>query len=83
MRFNKIVYFSDTPEREDRVDWLVTRHLSAQAESNGRARLFLVVKQSLNPSSWRISHTNNCQKRIKSEKVTTPQSKESQELKKT
>ncbi len=49
----------------------------------GRAPLFLVLKQNLNPSSWHIWHTNNCQKRIRNEKVAAPQSKGGQELKKT
>jgi hypothetical protein len=38
----------------------------------GRALLFLVFKQNLNPSYWHIWHIKNCQKWNIIEKVTTP-----------
>jgi hypothetical protein len=46
-------------------------HLSAQAGSKGRTLLFLVLKKNLNPSYWHIWRTQNCQKWIWIEKVTT------------
>jgi hypothetical protein len=56
---------------------------SGQAGSKGRAPLFLVSKQNLNPSSLCIWHTNNHWKRFKNEKVMGSQSKGGQECKKT
>ncbi len=56
---------------------------SRQARSKGRALLFLASQQNLNPSYWHIWHTKNCQKQSRFEKVTTPQSRGGQELKKT
>jgi hypothetical protein len=41
----------------------------------GRAQLFLVSKQNLNPSSSHIWHINNGWKRIRNEKVIAPPSK--------
>jgi hypothetical protein len=38
-------------------------------------------KQNLSPSSSRIWHTNNCKKKIRYEKTTTPQNKGDQKLK--
>ncbi len=43
----------------------------------------MVSKQNLNPSYWHIWCTKNRQKRIRIEKITAPQSKEGQEIKKT
>jgi hypothetical protein len=40
-----------------------------QAESKGRAPLFLVSKQNLNPSYWHIWHTKSCPKWNRIEKV--------------
>ncbi len=48
----------------------------------GRAPLFLVSKQNLNLFSWCTRHINNCQKQIKNEQVTAPQSKRDENLKK-
>jgi hypothetical protein len=49
-----------------RVDWPVTKHLNApgQAEYKGRALLFLMSKQILDPFSWRIWHTKSSWKWI-------------------
>ncbi len=65
-----------------KVDWPVTFKRSGQARSKGRDLLFLVSQQNLNPSSWSIWHTNNCQKQISYEKVTAPKSTEGQKFKK-
>jgi hypothetical protein len=68
-----------------RVNWPVTEHLSVcsgQAGSMGRAMLFLVFKQNLNPSYWHILHTNIRQKQNTIEKVMAPESRRGQELKK-
>ncbi len=46
-----------------------------QPGSKGRALLFLVSKQNLDPSSWHIWHTNNGWKWIRNQKVMAPQSK--------
>jgi hypothetical protein len=53
-----------TPEKKKqkllciiRVDWSVTKHLSAQHRpdpTQGESLMFLVSKQNLNPSSWHI-----------------------------
>jgi hypothetical protein len=41
------------------------------------------VPTNLKPSSWRISHTKNCQKWIRNEKVMAPQNEWGQKFKKT
>ncbi len=46
-----------------------TLKFSRQARFKGRALLFLVFKQNLNPFSWHIQHTNRHSKWIKNEKV--------------
>ncbi len=56
---------------------------SGQAGSKGRAPLFLVFKQNLNLSSWRIWHINNNLKQIRNEKVTVPKVKRIKNSKKT
>ncbi len=58
-----------------------------QAGSKWRAllflvSLFLVSKQNLSPSSWRICHTQNHKKWIRTEKVAAPQNIGGQKLKK-
>jgi len=57
------------------------KHLG-QFRSKGRALLFLVSKQNLNPSPWHIWHINNHWKWIRNEKVMDPQHKRGQEWKK-
>jgi hypothetical protein len=71
--------------RTTRVDQPVTKHLNIQDRPNprGRALLFLMSKQNLKPSSWCIQGINNHQKLIRNEKITAPQSKGGQELKRT
>jgi hypothetical protein len=49
-----------------------TRKHSGQARFKGRAPLFLVCKQNLIPSYWRICHIKNRQKQSRFGKVTTP-----------
>jgi hypothetical protein len=60
----------------------LTFKLLGQARSKGRAPLFSVSKQKLNPSYWYIWCTKNYQKWIRIEKVTAPQSRGGQELQK-
>jgi hypothetical protein len=50
-------------------------HLSVQGRPNprGGVSLFLVSKQNLKPFYWHNWHIKNYQKRIRIEKVTTPQ----------
>jgi len=45
---------------------------SGQAGSKGRASLFLVSKQNLNPSYQHIWHTKSCQKNIRIKKLLAP-----------
>jgi hypothetical protein len=54
-------------------DWTLKR--SRKVRSKGRALLFLVSKQNLNPSSWHIWHTKNHWKWIRNEKVMAPKVK--------
>jgi hypothetical protein len=65
-----------------KVDWLVTKHLTAQGRPDPSGGALLLSKQNLNLSSWCIWDTNNCWKLIKNEKVMGPQNKVGQELKK-
>jgi hypothetical protein len=69
------VFLKFVDNTESRLAGDRTRKCSGQAGFKGRAPLFLVSTQNLNPSSWRIWHTNNCWKGIRNEKVTAPQSK--------
>jgi hypothetical protein len=62
-------------------DWTLKR--SGQARSKGKALLFLVSKQNLNPSYWRIWCIKKCQKRNRIKKVMAPKSREGKKFKKT
>jgi hypothetical protein len=67
-----------------RVDCLVIEHLIAQGKLDPRGELccFWCPKKTWTPSFWCMWHNNNCQKWIRNEKVTAPQIKGGQELKK-
>jgi hypothetical protein len=52
-----------------------TLKCSGQVRSKGRASLFLVSKQNLNPSYWHILYTKNRKKWIRIEKLMTPQNR--------
>ncbi len=67
-----------------KVDWLVTEHFSAQGRLDPRGGLycFWCPNKTSTPLFGCIWHTNNLWKRIRNEKVTAPQSKGGQELKK-
>jgi hypothetical protein len=60
-----------------RVEWLVSEHLSTlrAGRMHGRASLFLLFKQKLNPSYWCIWCIQNHKKWITTEKVSAPESK--------
>jgi hypothetical protein len=62
-------------------DWTLKR--LGQARSKGKALLFLVSKQNLNPSYWHIWCIKNCQKRNRIKKVMAPKSREGKKFKNT
>jgi len=68
----------------NRVDWLVTEHLSAQArpDPKGRAPLFLVFKHNLNPPLDASDTLTIVENKLKMRKLQPPQSKGGQKLKK-
>jgi hypothetical protein len=68
-------WINQNPPLPFRVDWPMSKHLSAQGRPDLRGELYLLIlmsKQNLNPFSWHIWHINNCWKWIRNEKVMTP-----------
>jgi len=63
-----------------KVDLSMTKHLSVQGKLDprgglGRAQLFLVFKQNLNPSYWCIYDTKSHKKWVRIQKITAPQNR--------